>query len=559
MLRNFIPSLLLIFLFCPGGFAQKKLNIKELLQEEKTVKTPKQKSVAQIDLGIAYFHEGNLKKAQVYFFKALKNAEKIKDKNTIAAIYNNIGSVYNEMEQMDKARYYASLPLKWPEIEKDYELLADLYNTIGLSYYQDYKDSLAIVYFRKSVEYSELTKDKSEIALNTRNFGAFLCEMGNKEGLIYFRKALTLFDQKKDSIFLFSCNVALAEAYNGFKIPDSSKLYLNQAKNYLSAVKNNPHRLLDFYYADFERLELLGMYKEALNSYMKYRDMDRKIINVDSRKELDEIKSKYQTEKKDLKIKTQKKLINQTKTRNNLLLVLVFLLSIVFVLVFYWVRTKNQLKFLKLENENKQLALEKFLEGEENERTRIAKELHDGVVQDLTAIFHNMNLLKKLDGAEKNQKVEEISTYIKNASSDVRNLSHQMMPIALRENGLQVALDELFEKSLLPMAISYSIEVFGIEERLSQKIEISIYRIVQELINNLLKHSNANEVNCVLRKKDKFLTLIFEENGSGFDPNEVKHGIGLNSLKNRIDFLKGEINFESNSEAGLIAYVQIPI
>jgi signal transduction histidine kinase len=210
------------------------------------------------------------------------------------------------------------------------------------------------------------------------------------------------------------------------------------------------------------------------------------------------------------------------------------------------------LRFIKLEAENKQIALTKFIEGEENERIRIAKELHDGIVQDLSSIYLNLN-------AGSDDKEATIS-HLKQTIKEVRGLSHQMMPITLREKGLLLALEELFSRTLPPLSIDYTFDAFGINERLDLKIETSLYRIVQELLNNIIKHSQASEVNCVLRKTEQHILLILEDNGVGISNLENKKGIGLESLSSRLEYLNGTLEMSaSENESGLYTKIQIPI
>jgi signal transduction histidine kinase len=132
-----------------------------------------------------------------------------------------------------------------------------------------------------------------------------------------------------------------------------------------------------------------------------------------------------------------------------------------------------------------------------------------------------------------------------------------MMPIALKELGLITALEDLFDRSFTLKGIAFNFEAFLIEERLDEKIEVNIYRICQELINNTLKHANATEINIILRQKDKLITLIFEDNGLGFDPLTVKQGIGLTSLRDRLEAIHGKIEFDSTLNRGTTAFVKI--
>ena len=176
--------------------------------------------------------------------------------------------------------------------------------------------------------------------------------------------------------------------------------------------------------------------------------------------------------------------------------------------------------------------------------------MHDGIVQDLTIL--------KLNLTNNNYK-EEIEPKLTKITKELREISYQMMPIALKELGLIPALEDLFERSFTQKGIAFNFEAFLLENRLDEKIEVNIYRICQELINNSLKHANAKEINIILRQKNQLLTLIFEDNGQGFDISKVKQGIGLTSLKDRLEAIHGQIEFDSTINKGTTAFVKIVV
>jgi len=152
-------------------------------------------------------------------------------------------------------------------------------------------------------------------------------------------------------------------------------------------------------------------------------------------------------------------------------------------------------------------------------------------------------------------------TILDDSTKELRELSHRMMPRALSELGLLPALNDMLENSLGNTDIQYMLEHFGIkqEERFAENVEISLYRITQELINNVIKHSQANQVNIQLMKSGKSLILIVEDNGKGIDSGENKKGIGLMNISSRVDTVNGNVNFEPSPEGGTLATVKIPL
>lgn len=193
----------------------------------------------------------------------------------------------------------------------------------------------------------------------------------------------------------------------------------------------------------------------------------------------------------------------------------------------------------------KEKGLSATIEATENERIRIAKDLHDGVGQQLAALKLQFGGMQK--------------KLIDNTSADIRNISHQMMPKTLQEFGLINAVDQLLESTLKSSPINFKFEYFGFEERVSKKIEIAIYRILQELVKNVIVHSSANLLNVQLIKNQKNIVLIVEDNGVGFSKSKKSDGIGLLSLKSRVSDIHGEINFEPSPNSGTLVTARIPI
>jgi signal transduction histidine kinase len=207
-----------------------------------------------------------------------------------------------------------------------------------------------------------------------------------------------------------------------------------------------------------------------------------------------------------------------------------------------------------------QARVQSILDGEEKERTRIAKDLHDGIVQDLTAIKLQLNagINNNDNTVEKNIVVSAVDS-IDKASKEVRNISYQMMPATLIQLGFIPAIEDLLKRVLTPSNIQYDFEQIGVTERLPDNIEVSIFRITQELLNNVLKHSEANFVSLLITLKANVVTMIFEDNGKGFDASTVKKGIGFSSLSSRVELLNGDIKYEKGNGVGTMAIVKIPI
>ncbi len=225
----------------------------------------------------------------------------------------------------------------------------------------------------------------------------------------------------------------------------------------------------------------------------------------------------------------------------------------------YFLMMKQNSDYQKMIIKEQERGIQAMIEAQENERSRIARELHDGVVQQIgSVILKSRNILSKMNLLQTKES-QELLESLENSNQDLRTISHQMMPRALKELGIIAALNDLLENSLKYTKIEYSFEHFNITKRLAKKIEITIYRVVQELINNIIKHSKSSKVNVQLFKSNNSIILIVEDNGVGFISDKSKKGIGLLNITSRLDMVNGNVNFEPSPKSGTLVTIKIPL
>lgn len=207
-------------------------------------------------------------------------------------------------------------------------------------------------------------------------------------------------------------------------------------------------------------------------------------------------------------------------------------------------------------------ALNSMLEGQEQERKRLAREIHDGIGPLLSALKMNMaNVRAELD--QDNQSIDENfqKSYdlIDEAAGDLRSIAHNLMPKVLSDFGLIPALETLLEKVEVYKSIKVDFLVSGARERLDQLMELGLYRICQELINNTIKYAGATKIVVQLIIRDFGIQLMYEDNGSGFDTLLVHDGIGLMNIDSRCKAMGGEALIDSQPGKGMTATIEIPI
>lgn len=200
--------------------------------------------------------------------------------------------------------------------------------------------------------------------------------------------------------------------------------------------------------------------------------------------------------------------------------------------------------------------------GEEQERKRVAQELHDGMGSLLSTLRLNA---ESIDLNDKGLSDKEFYAYqnvielIDKACTELRNISHNMMPTGLDQFGLVQQLISIVKKINASETVKVSLDTFGMEVRLNKDIELSIYRICLELMNNIIKHSKAKNATIQLIRNSNNLSIIIEDDGHGFDINNITHGLGLTSIHSRVDAFNGSITIDSNNNRGTTCIIELPL
>ena len=297
----------------------------------------------------------------------------------------------------------------------------------------------------------------------------------------------------------------------------------------------------------------LGNVEKSGDLLKKYLFIKDSIYSKENKLIITEAETKYQSEKKDKEIAEQKlQLVEHEKEiqKKNIqygymtgaaLLLLVGLTSLWFI---YQQRQKRKdQEILTLKREQQVQTLESLMEGEEKERIRISKELHDGVNVDLSAIKYKLtSMLEK-----NNEVINEVVTMIDKSCEQVRAISHNLVPQSLKDFSIIETIEDFCttNNSIHDPEITFT--HIGDAITISKKAEVNIFRIVQELVNNSIKHAEATEINVQLSNHNNNLQLTVEDNGKGFKKDEIKStGIGLKNIQSRVDYLAAKLDFSSN-------------
>jgi len=265
--------------------------------------------------------------------------------------------------------------------------------------------------------------------------------------------------------------------------------------------------------------------------------------------------------------KVQQLSIRQKNTLNYILISSAVLLLIISLLSYRNYKQKQKLqqqRISELETQQQLTATEAVLKGEEQERTRLAKDLHDGLGGMLSGIKYSFNTMKGnlVMTPENNQAFERSMDMLDSSIKEMRRVAHNMMPEALVKFGLDTALKDFCSDINNSGALAVSYQSIGLENlQIDQTTAITVYRIVQELINNTMKHAAAKTALVQVTKSNGQLTVTVEDDGKGFDTAVLSRskGIGWSNIQNRVEFLKGTLDVQSEKEKGTSVHIEIHI
>src|SRR5204862_3725576 len=277
-----------------------------------------------------------------------------------------------------------------------------------------------------------------------------------------------------------------------------------------------------------------------------------------NREQVNELEARYQSEKKDSQIKLQQASIQRKNIYNYILIGSAVIILIISLLSFRNYKQKQKLqqqRIKELETEKKLTATEAVLKGEEQERTRLAKDLHDGLGGMLSGIKYSFNTMKGnlVMTPDNAQAFERSMDMLDSSIKEMRRVAHNMMPEALVKFGLDTAVKYFCNDVNQSGALKVNYQSIGLNEVIiDQTTGITIYRIVQELLNNTMKHAAAKNAIVQVSKIDGVLSVTVEDDGKGFDTSILKQakGIGWDNIKHRVEFLKGKLDVNSQPEKG---------
>ncbi|HPT12470.1 MAG TPA: histidine kinase [Bacteroidales bacterium] len=484
------------------------------------------------------------------YLEALKLSEKIPDYSQMCAVCTNISYLYGQVGADSKIQLdYAYKALDYAEKSKDPWALEQAYSTLGNTLQEDGEIEEALKYQLKGLELSRSMKSEQKECFAALNIGCTYLSLERwTDAGKYFDMALDLArknDLRRPEAYILSC---LSDVYRGLKQYDTSEKYVTEALEKKDALSDSEQ--LDIYLSAINLSVLRGDFETFSKQFTSYQDQLNKVHDLAIHEKMAELETQFETGKKDQQIADMAR--NQ---RMMLITGIVGLLAVASILLalFFRYRLANSHKTLaeqrvsQLEQEKKLIATQAVLDGETSERSRLARDLHDGLGSMLSVIKLNLNDIKEgvtLE-AEDVGHFNNALSMLDDSIKELRRVAHNMMPDSLMRYGLKVSLTD-FCHSISNVQFHF----FGTDKRLDSKLEIMVYRTVHELVNNAIKHAEAEMINVQIIQEDERLSVIVQDNGIGFNTSAVMGGMGLSNIEKRVKVFNGGMNIFSQPGKG---------
>ncbi|WP_394747079.1 tetratricopeptide repeat-containing sensor histidine kinase [Spongiimicrobium salis] len=543
--------------------------------------------------GLFQHYAADRDSAHYYFDKALEKLDQKEDSIVRSEVYSNYSISLDK--DFEKAITYNNKAINL--VKENDSVVCKIYYNQGVLYFQNNFEGPAKKYISLGYESSVKGGNTRLEGISARAL-AYIYRQEQKvdSATIYLEKALALCERTKSPEICYGIHVELGEFYDGLKQHKKAKKAFLEANKYALARKKRFDILSSFimlgrhesqqgnyaeasqYFEEFERIfkQEEPVFYVGVNAYESWSELETKKGNYNRSNKLlktamrfkDSLYSnqnkaslatadaKYEAEKKDKEIATKN--LQLQAQENNLLKkenqfnmalgagVILVLLSLGLWLFFRQNQKLKNNEITALQTKQELLKLEALIDGEEKERNRLAQDLHDGINGDLSVIKYKISSIAptSLSVKEKVSYTDAI-TMLDNAVEEIRRISHNLAPPSLQNFDLVEAIAQFCLKQNTSSPVNISFQYFGNKIVLKKENETAIYRIIQELVNNSIKHAQATEALVQINNHGDRLSIVVEDNGKGFDPERPSKGIGLQNIQSRVDFLKADLDLSS--------------
>jgi signal transduction histidine kinase len=465
-----------------------------------------------------------------------------KDSSSLGGIYSNIANSYFSLKDYKTANLFAAKGYKLKNTIKENHIKVNVIITYAISLIKSNREKEALLIVKEGDDLAMATNNIMAKLAATIGFAEVYKSLHNYDTATYYYNSCIALSKKvgikhyelMSRVGLIYINEELKNYKQIINKADSLLTLANEINNI--DVLHTSKRIIGRAYAAQGNLQKGYEYLNA--SYNLYDS----VAGIENQKNINEILVKYDTEKKENEILNQKLLLveqsNSLRKRQLVIAFLLVCLSTLLILIWY-VKKASREKLKRDELERQRIITNAFLVGEEKERKRISFEVHDGIAGTITGL-----ILKLQDSASKK---EELVSILKQLHEDSRRISHNLMPIDFENKTIVSAVESLCYKT---SSSKVDVSFLCIEKiiNLDQQKSTLLYRIIQELINNALKHSKCKSIFVSIKLENKIMMTTVQDDGIGITTSTFENG--LRSVKERLVALNGNITFTSTENDG---------
>ena len=521
-----------------------------------------------LNLGNCMEAAGDYTEATKVALEAINIVENTPHKTMLARAYASVGTTFYNIDNHPKALEYLNKALLISKEIKDTSRLLFVLYGLSATLSSQEKIEEAMKYAQQSVETATAYGKADQLHIAHQSMADLLCRIKDgKKAIPHAQLSLRYAKESGAMHHIIPATMILGEAYGQANMPQQQVTYMRQAQQMVEG--NDIFSSLNLIYKGLsEAYEKMADYKNAHNYYKKYIAGRDTVEGEITKKQIAELDVQYQTAQKEKTIaqrnlEVARKEVELQKSQQMSLYgigsaVVAILVALLVYLHFRNKRKLHQKQLQSIHQEKELQLLQAVMQGEEKERSRIAKDLHDGVAGMLAAVkMHFNSVALHVGGVLQTEGYQQGLKLLDEASQEVRKTSHNLMPEVLLQHGLDEAVRRYCNNVTNSSKLLVQYDSIGELGRFVDSFELSVYRIVQELLNNIVKHSKASEAIVQITYQQQLLSITIEDNGIGLAAEgSQKDGIGLKSLQSRVKAMNGRIEFDSSVGQGLNAYLE---
>ncbi len=513
-------------------------------------------------IGVASYFRGEYNVAAKNYFESISILEKSARPEKLAPVYNELAKLYRKTRDLDKAaENYRKAESIFRQL-RDTGGISMILNESGVvyEYKADYREALKR--YSASLDLAASSGDSLGVSYALSNIaGINVIEKKYEVAEKNLLRALRIREKLKDSF-------AIALTYSDLGAAMNDKGNYAKALDYLEksnaiAIRLNYPELQSNNYSELaEVAQRSGDFQKAYDYFLQKSYLRDSIFALEKAKHIEELRAEYETAEKEERIRQQEE---KLRLQNYIFIGIAGVVLLSGLLIHTQYRKNKLRQETRMKTQlmaQQEMAAKAVIEAEENERQRIARDLHDGVGQMMSAAKMNLSAFEsevKLEKPEQKETLEKIIGLVDESCREVRTVSHVMMPNALVKNNLATAIREFADK-LDDEKLKIHVYTSGLEQRMDSNIETVLYRVIQECVTNAIKHSNASSLDISLVREKNEITGAIEDNGKGFDSRAIAtDGIGLKNISSRIEYLKGKVDIDSRPGKGTVITFHVPI